>query len=75
MLEMISPYQPRLSLSWVMGRWDMDTPRGLARLSGESGRQASMNGYLGVFAICSAASAAVMLLVLPVRVQRSVARH
>jgi DHA2 family multidrug resistance protein len=75
MSEMISPYQPRLSLPWVMGRWDMDTPRGLAQLSRELGRQASMIGYLDAFAMYTAASCAAVLLVLLVRGKRGVTRR
>jgi MFS transporter, DHA2 family, multidrug resistance protein len=75
MTEMISPYQPRLSLPWVMGRWDMDTPRGLAQLSRELGRQASMIGYLDAFAMYTAASCAAVLLVLLVRGKRGVTRR
>src|SRR3984893_17375728 len=57
MTEMISPFNKRLTLPWVMGGWDTDTLAGLARLSKEIGRQAAMIGYLDAFAMYTAASA------------------
>src|SRR5882762_6651714 len=56
--EMISPYNPRLALPWVMGGWDMDTLPGLARLAKEINQQAAMIGYIEAFAMYTAASAA-----------------
>lgn len=70
MSEMISPYNDRLALPWVMGGWTTDTLSGLARLSKEINRQAAMIGYLDAFAMYTAASAAAMLLVLFVRRRR-----
>jgi MFS transporter, DHA2 family, multidrug resistance protein len=64
MNEMLSPYNDRLALPWVMGGWTMDTLPGLARLAREMNRQASMIGYLNAFALYTAASAAGMILVL-----------
>ena len=71
MTEMISPYNERLRLPWVMGGWNIDTLPGLARLSKEIDRQAAMIGYLDAFAMYTAASAAAMLLVLLVRRRRA----
>ena len=64
MNEMLSPFNDRLALPWVMGAWTMDTQPGLARLAKEMDRQASMIGYLNAFALYTAASAAGVLLVL-----------
>jgi len=73
MTEMISPFNDRLSLPWVMGGWTTDTLSGLARLSKEINRQASMIGYLDAFAMYTAASAMAMVLVLLVRRRRRAA--
>jgi MFS transporter, DHA2 family, multidrug resistance protein len=67
MTEMISPFNKRLTLPWVMGSWDSDTLAGLARLSKEIGRQAAMIGYLNAFAMYTAASAGAVILVMLVR--------
>jgi DHA2 family multidrug resistance protein len=64
MNEMLSPYNDRLALPWVMGSWTLDTQPGLARLAREVDRQASMIGYLNAFALYTAASGIGVLLVL-----------
>jgi MFS transporter, DHA2 family, multidrug resistance protein len=64
MSEMISPFNDRLALPWVMGGWSTDTLSGLARLSKEINRQAAMIGYLDAFAMYTGASALAMVLVL-----------
>ncbi len=69
--EMISPFNERLTLPWVMGGWNVDTLPGLARLSKEISRQAAMIGYLDAFAMYTAASAVAVLLVLFVRRRRA----
>jgi MFS transporter, DHA2 family, multidrug resistance protein len=68
--EMISPYNPRLSLPWVMGGWTTETLPGLARLAKEINRQAAMIGYIEAFAMYTAASAAAMVLVMLVTTRR-----
>ena len=70
MTEMISPFNKRLTLLWVMGGWGTDTLAGLARLSKEIGRQAAMIGYLDAFAMYTAASAGAVILVMLVRRRR-----
>src|SRR6266478_3850968 len=65
--EMISPFNDRLALPWVMGGWSIETLPGLARLSKEINRQAAMIGYLDAFALYTAASAGAVVLVLLVR--------
>src|SRR5437764_1323052 len=69
--EMISPFNDRLALPWVIGGWNMETLPGLARLSKEINRQAAMIGYLDAFALYTAASAGAILLVLLVRRRRA----
>jgi MFS transporter, DHA2 family, multidrug resistance protein len=73
MTEMISPFNDRLALPWVMGGWSTDTLAGLARLSKEMNRQAAMIGYIDAFALYTAASALAMVLVMLVRRRRSAA--
>ena len=70
MTEMISPFNERLTLPWVMGGWDTGTLAGLARLSKEIGRQAAMIGYLDAFTMYTAASAGAVILVMLVRRRR-----
>jgi len=74
MTEMVSPFRRQLNLPWVVGGWNTDTASGLAQLSKEMNRQASMIGYLDAFAMYTAASATAVLLVLLVRRRRGVAR-
>jgi len=45
----ISPYNPRLALPWVMGGWTTETLPGLAQLAKEINRQAAMIGYIEAF--------------------------
>lgn len=71
--EMISPYNDRLALPWVMGGWDADTVSGLARLSKEINRQAALIGYLDAFAMYTVASALAMVMVMLVRRRRRAA--
>src|SRR5262245_56525097 len=67
MTEMISPYNPTLSLPWATGAWSFDTAAGLAKVAHEIGRQAAMIGYLNAFMMYTIASALAVALVLTVR--------
>ena len=49
MSRAINPFNELLSFPDTMGRWDVGSVEGLARLSGEIERQASMIGYLNAF--------------------------
>jgi len=73
MTEMISPFNERLTLPWVMGGWNTGTLAGLSRLSKEIGRQAAMLGYLDAFAMYTAASAGAVILVMLVRRRQAAA--
>jgi MFS transporter, DHA2 family, multidrug resistance protein len=73
MTEMISPYNFRLSLPWVMGAWKTDSVPGLARLAHEINRQAAMIGYINAFGMYTAASAAALFLVILVGGRRRAA--
>jgi DHA2 family multidrug resistance protein len=70
MTEMISPFNERLAMPWVMGGWNTETLPGLARLAKEINRQAAMIGYLDAFALYTAASAAAVVLVMLVSGRR-----
>src|SRR4030081_2141879 len=64
MTEMISPFNERLAMPWVIGGWNTENLPGLARLAKEINRQAAMIGYLDAFALYTAASAAAVVLVM-----------
>jgi DHA2 family multidrug resistance protein len=70
MTEMITPYNRTLALPDSMGGWNVDTLAGLARLSREINRQATMIGFLNAFGMFTAACAAAVLLVLLARSKR-----
>jgi DHA2 family multidrug resistance protein len=67
MVEFITPFNELVSLPWVLGAWDIETTKGLASISGEIRRQATMVGYLNAFGMFTAACALSMPLVLLVR--------
>jgi DHA2 family multidrug resistance protein len=68
--EFISDYNKALSLPWLLGAWRADSMTGLAALSGEIGRQAAMIGYINAFKAYALASAAVLPLIILVRVPK-----
>ena len=57
MTEKISPYNRMLELPGVAGQWNTQSIDGLAALSGEIQRQASMIGYINAFYLFTIASA------------------
>ena len=57
MTERINPYNSTLDLPGVLGQWSMNSISGLAALSGEIQRQASMIGYINAFYLFTIASA------------------
>ncbi|MGE0421535.1 MAG: DHA2 family efflux MFS transporter permease subunit [Reyranellaceae bacterium] len=66
LVEMVNPYNKALNYPWVTGAWDVESVRGLARLSKEIGRQAAMIGYInafGLFTLCSALAVPMILLI------------
>ena len=71
MTEMISPYNPTLSLPWATGAWSFDSAAGLAKVAHEIGRQAAMIGYLNAFMMYTATSALAVVLALMVRRKKS----
>ncbi|MGD9885078.1 MAG: DHA2 family efflux MFS transporter permease subunit [Reyranella sp.] len=64
LIEMMNPFNRSLALPWVTGAWDHETLGGLARLSKEIGRQASMLGYINAFGFYTLASALAIPLIL-----------
>ncbi len=67
MTEMISPYNPTLSLPSVAGGWNFDSASGLAKVAKEIARQATMLGYLNAFMMYTIASGLAVALVMMVR--------
>lgn len=65
--EGLTPYNESLSYPQVMGLWTTDTVQGLAGLSREIGRQATMIGYLNAFHLYALACVAVLPFILAMR--------
>jgi MFS transporter, DHA2 family, multidrug resistance protein len=57
LVEAINPFNPALSLPWVMGSWDAGSMQGLARLSAEVTRQASVIAYINAFGLFTVVAA------------------
>ena len=70
MAEHISPFNETLSLPWVRGLWGTDSPSGLAALSNEILRQATMIGYLNSFALFALTALVALPLIFFVRWRR-----
>ena len=64
LIELLNPFNKSLGLPWVTGAWDHETLTGLAKLSKEIGRQASMLGYINAFGFYTLASALAIPLIL-----------
>jgi DHA2 family multidrug resistance protein len=71
MTEMITPFNPALTMPGMTGMWNFDTVPGLAKIANEINRQAAMIGYLNAFMMYTATSALAVILVLMVRRRRS----
>ncbi len=71
MVEMISPFNKILTLPEVIGRWDVETIGGLARVGKEISRQSAMIGYLNAFGMYTVACAATLPLILLIGSRRS----
>ncbi|WP_205032010.1 MDR family MFS transporter [Hwanghaeella grinnelliae] len=71
MVEQISPFNERLGMPFVAGRWSFDSTEGLAAISGEVGRQAVMVGYVNAFYLFSLACVCVIPFVFLVRMKRA----
>ena len=66
----VSPYNEALAMPWVTGAWNVNESAGLAALSREIARQATMVGYLDAFVFFVVTSLAVLPLILLVRWKR-----
>jgi DHA2 family multidrug resistance protein len=69
--EMITPFNPALTMPGMTGMWSFDTVSGLAKIANEINRQSAMIGYLNAFTMYTATSALAVILVLMVRRRRS----
>lgn len=66
MTEFASPYHEPATADFAAGAWSLDTVTGLAGLSAEITRQATLIGYLNAFALFTLATLAVIPLILMV---------
>ena len=73
MTEFVSDYNKAMQLPWVTGAWTVDSLTGLARLSKEINRQATMIGFSNAFLLYTALSAVAIPLSLLVQSQRKAA--
>ncbi len=67
LVENVSVFNKALTWSHVLGNWSLDTANGLARLSREVSRQATMIAYLNAFGLFTAACAVTLPLILLMR--------
>jgi DHA2 family multidrug resistance protein len=67
MTEMITPYNPALTMPGMTGAWNFDTVPGLAKVANEIARQSAMIGYLNAFMMYTATSALAVVFALMVR--------
>ncbi|MFO1351385.1 MAG: DHA2 family efflux MFS transporter permease subunit [Gammaproteobacteria bacterium] len=70
MTEHVSPFNENFLFDNIAGSWAMDSAAGLAALSGEITRQATMIGYINAFYLFTWTSVLVVPLVLLVRWKR-----
>jgi DHA2 family multidrug resistance protein len=68
--ESVAEHGESLTLPWIMGAFDVESLQGLAVLSGEMSRQASMIGYIDSFYFFAYTAIAVLPLIALVRVKR-----
>jgi DHA2 family multidrug resistance protein len=73
MVEMVNPFNKILTLPGVIGKWDVESVAGLARVGSEIHRQSAMIGYLNAFGMFTAACACTIPLILLMR-RRPLAR-
>jgi DHA2 family multidrug resistance protein len=65
--ELLTPYNKMLELQSVTGQWNVDSVRGLASLSKEITRQATLIAYLNAFGLFTTACAMTLPLILLLR--------
>jgi DHA2 family multidrug resistance protein len=71
MVEQLSPYNKALTLPSAIGGWSPETATGLAGMSKEVARQATMIAYLNAFGMFTVACALTIPLILLMRVRSS----
>src|SRR6476646_7539713 len=71
MSEMITPFNPVLTMPNMTGMWNFDTVTGLAKVAAEINRKSAMIGYLNAFMMYTATSAFAVVVVLMARRRRS----
>jgi len=69
LVELLTPFNKALDLPSVVGRWDVDSVTGLASLSKEITRQATLIAYLNAFGLFTTACALTLPLILLMRVK------
>ncbi len=67
LVEALTPFNKALLIPEVLGQWNIDSIGGLARLSREVSRQATMIAYLNAFGLFTAACAVTLPLILLMR--------
>jgi DHA2 family multidrug resistance protein len=68
--ELLTPYNRVLDMPSVLGRWDPESLRGLASLSKEMTRQATLIAYLNAFGLFTTACALTLPLILFMRTRK-----
>jgi DHA2 family multidrug resistance protein len=68
--ELLTPFNKILEMRTVTGQWDVDSVHGLARLSKEITRQATLIAYLNAFGLFTTACALTLPLILLMRTRR-----
>ncbi|HTE96884.1 MAG TPA: hypothetical protein VK678_25775, partial [Bradyrhizobium sp.] len=67
MTEMITPFNPALTMPGMTGAWSFDTVPGLAKVTNEIARQSAMIGYLNAFMMYAVTSALAVVFVMMCR--------
>ena len=67
LVEALTPFNKLLTDPFTLGGWNVDSLRGLASVSREIGRQATMIAYLNAFGLFTAACAVTIPLILLMR--------
>jgi len=68
--ERVTPYSDAFTMPWISGAWNLHQARGLASVSREMARQATMIGYLDAFVFFIVTSLVVLPLVFLIKLKR-----
>jgi DHA2 family multidrug resistance protein len=69
--EQVTPFNRNFQIPAVKDVWNTETVQGLASISAEIGRQATMIGYLNSFAFFAVTAAVAMPLILLIRKRKN----